>query len=243
MENPIITTDKGEITHSEIPYRIRSDSEDKEPMEFLTLRSNSNIENQVVEDIVIGDDSEDGEPAELESPKSDSENEESLEIVQLVVTSMSYDPQVIQNFTSTVSLPEVSVVAELKVYVIRALNHEGKPIIFYKALPFKNSELSLPMNNVDQIELAQPYIVKDPRITHLLRKVGLNIDKDGSLPHPSSILERLWAPSEIRGDSNILRAKATKCLGYRGPALSKISNINYLVSTLHHDVVHLTRAK
>jgi hypothetical protein len=90
-----------------------------------------------------------------------------------------------------------SVVAPLEVWVVQEPNSYAYPTIFYKTpqvLPC-DSIIRLPLFDIHTEQVVNT-IRADPRLVHLLEKIGIKLQRNYMLPSPPAICEEWWDETE-----------------------------------------------
>nr|CAD1836413.1 unnamed protein product [Ananas comosus var. bracteatus] len=145
---------------------------------------------------------------------SDSEDESSTHF-QTMAIFVSKVPDELQNFSFPLPSRMSTTIEDVCVRVIRSTIPGRKPILLYKTS--KAVRYSEPFPLEEDEEMSTVAMVKDDRLKHLLRQVGMQVTNEGRLPPTPSIFEKLWVPSNNMQDVEARRRR--QGLGYVEPLL------------------------
>nr|CAD1823285.1 unnamed protein product [Ananas comosus var. bracteatus] len=96
-------------------------------------------------------------------------------------------------------------IEDVCVRVIRLTIPGCKPILLYKTS--KDVRYSEPFPLEEDEEMSTVAMVKDDRLKHLLRRVGMQVTDERRLPPTPSIFEKLWVPSNNMQDVEARRRR------------------------------------
>ncbi|OAY77785.1 Receptor-like protein 12 [Ananas comosus] len=114
-------------------------------------------------------------------------------------------PDKLQNFSFPLSSRMSTTIEDVCVRVIRSTILGRKPILLY--MTSKAVRYSEPFPLEKDEEMSTVAMVKDDRLKHLLRWVGMQVTDEGRLHPTPSIFEKLWIPSNNLQDVEARRRR------------------------------------